>query len=73
MMDKFKSIISQNIHIVDVLFGSLWLFAWYNNANYATKYDLIQLTAFYAVMRGYILAGRVNDSVNNSEKGSKPL
>jgi hypothetical protein len=72
MLDKAKVFIAQNVHIVDVLFGVLWLYAWFHNAEQILKYDLDRLTTFYGVIRAYILLGRVNDSVNNSEKGVKP-
>jgi hypothetical protein len=72
MIEKIKQFILQDVHITDVLFSCIWLFGWFNNADQAVKYDLNSLTVFYGAIRVYILAGRVNESVNNSNKGEKP-
>jgi hypothetical protein len=72
MLGKIKSVVLQNVHSVDVLFACLWLYGWFHNAELSTKYDLTALTTFFGVVRASILADRVNDSVNNSEKFKPP-
>jgi hypothetical protein len=72
MFDKIKSSLLQNVHSVDVLFGFLWLYGWFHNAELSAKYDLTALTTFFGVVRASILADRVNDSVNNSENFKPP-
>ena len=66
MLDKAKSVV-KNVHIADVLFACLWLYGWFNNLDH--KYDLDRLTVFYGVIRAYILADKIDNSVNNTPKG----
>ena len=66
MLDKFKKL-GRNVHITDVLFSLLWLYGWFNNLDH--KFDLDRLTVFYGVIRAYILADKIDNSVNNTPKG----
>jgi hypothetical protein len=70
VLDKIKKFFTQNIHLVDVLFGCLWLYSWFQNRELAMKYDLDKLNIFYATIRAYILADKIDNSVNNTPKGT---
>jgi hypothetical protein len=69
---QMKKIILQNLHAVDFFFGVIWLLAWWHNAEQTAKFDLDKLTAFYGVMRAYILGGRAINSIWNSPPGQLP-
>ena len=70
MLEKIKTFLMQNVHIVDVLFGSLWLYSYFHNGQETIKLEIDKLNVFYATARAYVLADKIDNSVNNTPKGS---
>ena len=69
MLDKIKSFVIQNVHIVDVLFSGLWLYSYFHNGQETIKLEIDKLNIFYATVRAYVLADKVDNSINNTPKG----
>jgi len=70
MWQKMKCLVIRNVNFVDVLFGGLWLFGWFHNAEQAIKYDLDKLKDFYIWVRGYITATHgINSGLNTPIPG----
>lgn len=70
MWRKMYCIVTENIHWIDVLFGGMWLYGWFHNAEQAIKYDLDKLKDFYIWIRGYITATHgINSGLNTPIPG----
>ena len=72
MIDKIKDFLFRELHIIDIICLLVGIIGVFHNMTDTVKFNPDDLLKVYAPIRGYIFASRVNESINNSNKGEMP-
>ena len=71
-LSRFVFWVKGQLHVVDVALPSLWIWAWFQNANIQAHYDLDKLWQIYLAIRGFVAVQFGINSKFNSKEGEMP-